>query len=63
MQIKDLSKGHCTTLRTDAQIGGAKRALLVSVLGRDVWAYQTAKIQLQNRLLAERRKERGETSS
>jgi hypothetical protein len=55
MKIADLSKDHRTTLRTQVLVGAAARTLEVSVPGRDVWAYQFAKIQLQNAVCAQRR--------
>lgn len=63
MNIDDLSKGHRTTLRARVQIAGVDRTLDVSVPGRDVWAYQMAKIELQNAQLAHRRAARLQVAS
>lgn len=56
MRIDDLSRAHRTVLSTQVQRGRKRVTLEVSVLGHDVWAYQCAKIELQNRVMAERRR-------
>lgn len=55
MKIEDVSKAHRTILRTKVQDGRARVTLEVCVLGRDAWAYQSAKIELTNRVIAARR--------
>ena len=52
MKIEDVSREHRTILRTHLRRDRKRIALEVSVPGRDVWAYQFAKIELQNRALA-----------
>lgn len=52
MKIDDASRDHRTILRTHLRRGRRSITLEVSVPGRDTWAYQFAKIELQNRALA-----------
>jgi len=52
MKIDDASRDHRTILRTQVRHGRKRVTVAVSVPGRDVWAYQFAKIELQNRALA-----------
>lgn len=52
MKIDEVSVGHRTILRTQVPHGRKRITVEVSVVGRDVWAYQFAKIELQNRAIA-----------
>jgi hypothetical protein len=54
MKIEDKSTAHRTVLRTQVSVGRRRVRVVVSVPGRDIWAYQTAKIALQVRTLATR---------
>lgn len=49
--FKDTSTGHHTQLAATAKVGRRRERVSVVVPGRDVWAYQFAKIELQNRYL------------
>lgn len=50
-QFKDTSHDHRTQLEATVQVGHRREKVCVAVIGRDVWAYQMAKIELQNRYL------------
>ncbi len=52
MKIDEVSNGHRTILRTQVPHGRKRITVEVSVIGRDLWAYQFAKIELQNRAIA-----------
>jgi hypothetical protein len=54
-RINDVSRAHRTELSTTIQVGRRRYEVRASVPGRDVWAYQMAKIQLQNAVLAHQR--------
>lgn len=58
MKIEDKSTAHRTVLRTQVLVGRRRVRVVASVPGRDIWAYQTAKIALQAQALATRRASR-----
>lgn len=55
MKVDDVSCGHRTILRAEVQVNGSSRTIEFSIPGRDIWAYQFAKIQLQHQAAAIRK--------
>ena len=47
--FKDISTEHRTQLQTRVQVGRRHETVTVCIPGRDVWAYQMARIQLQEK--------------
>jgi hypothetical protein len=54
--IKDRSRDHRTQLQTIVRVGRQRETVSACIPGRDVWAYQMAKIQLQNKALQARKR-------
>ena len=54
--FKDISTEHRTQLQRRVQVGRRHETVTVCVPGRDVWAYQMARIELQNAELQARKR-------
>jgi hypothetical protein len=54
--FKDTSTKHRTQLEATVQVGRKCESVSVSIPGRDIWAHQMARIELQNRVVFTRRK-------
>ncbi len=55
--MKDLSTEHRTQLQACVHVGRRRReTVTVCIPGRDAWAYQFAKIELQNKTLQARKR-------
>ena len=49
--IKEIHKAHHTELKASIGRGRARQTIRVSIPGRDVWAHQMARIQLQDAVI------------
>ena len=49
LPFNDTSMQHRTQLETRVRVGRRSQKVIVCIPGRDVWAYQMARIELQNR--------------
>ena len=56
MTYKDISTEHRTQLQKRVCVGRRHETVTVCIPGRDLWAYQMARIELQNKELQARRR-------
>lgn len=53
--FKDISTEHRTLLQARVQVGRRHETVTVCIPGRDIWAYQMARIQLQEKEIQARK--------